>query len=562
MNCINKVIDNIITSKRGIFWFFFVVLILLTSFMVYSYTPLLPGHDFHFHQRRLQALMEAMANGNFFLIYLDHTAANGYGYFTKAFYPDIILVPFALIGNVTSIQFAYLSLIFVMTVLCGVFTYKMINDVHKSRHAALLGALLYTFCLYRLLDIYDRAAIGEAISFTFLPLVFLGLYHIIKGNYKKWYILAIGFSLMILTHLLSSVLTFITILIFLLIYNKSLREEPKRLGYLVLSAGITLLLSAYYLFPMFEQMLSNSFYYSVRDIMNKAEDTALGIHWVIWGMFGGIVHPKQLFIPGIGLILTIAITLRLFVYGKSSQLRSVDILAIVGLVYVFAASSLFPWGYFPLNLLNFIQLPFRLYEFSSLFFAVAGGYYMAMLLKNNKRFAVGTLFITALIFISIASFSTHFKEMRQDQVVVEKAIAGNNYHLGGLEYLPNNVPSVGYIDQRGGAVKSSDGAILNVQNFTKNKGVTSFDFTNNNVEVLELPLIYYKGYRATLNGADLSVSESINGLVQIDINSTGHIESYYAGTLVQKLSWFISLATVLFLVMYICNKKNKKEIIK
>lgn len=176
--------NKIAANKRVHFWLFFAVLLFLSFLMVYFYQPLCPGQDFFFHYRRLQALMDGLKTSPY-LIYLDYDALDGYGYFTKAFYSDFVLIPFALIGNLTSLSFAYQFMLFLMTVLCGVFTYITVNHIYKKPFAAAIAALLYTFAVYRLLDMYHRAALGETLTFTFIPIVFLGLYHIIKGDYKK-----------------------------------------------------------------------------------------------------------------------------------------------------------------------------------------------------------------------------------------------------------------------------------------------------------------------------------------------------------------------------------------
>ncbi|MDR0825448.1 MAG: hypothetical protein LBN74_10170, partial [Prevotella sp.] len=517
--------------------------------MMYFYQPLCPGQDFFFHYRRLQALMDGLTDSPY-LIYLDYDAIDGYGYFTKAFYPDFILIPFALIGNLTSAAFAYQFMIFTMTVLCGVFTYVTVNTVYKNTYAAAIGALLFTFAVYRLLDIYHRAAIGEALSFTFVPLVFLGLYQVIKGNYKKWYILTIGFSLMIFTHLISSVLMAVTMMVFVLIYYKSFVKEPKRIGYLVLAGLAAIIITGYYIFPMMEQMLSDTFYYESRNLMSKAQDSTLGLHWIIWGMFTGIIIPEQALIPGVGLSLTCAIALRLFVYEKSPRLKSIDRGVIIGLCYIVACLPIFPWSVFPFSLLNFIQLPWRLLEFSCFFFAIAGGYYLSQLLRTNKRLFVGGIVVVAAIALVFANDAKMYQKYRCGRAITQEAAIGNDYHLGGMEYVPERVPSIEYIHQRGDSVKALNAAV-SIDDFKKAGGVTSFDLRINNPDSLELPLIYYKGYTASLNGKELPVSESENGLVQVAVDRSGRVEAYYKGTFVQKMGFCITIITILGLCTFI-----------
>ena len=96
----NNLLDKIAQKKKYHFLIFFVVLVLLSLAMMVLYKPLCPGDDFFFHYRRLQALMDGLKESPW-LIYLDYSAIDGYGYFTKAFYSDFVLIPFAFIGNLS-----------------------------------------------------------------------------------------------------------------------------------------------------------------------------------------------------------------------------------------------------------------------------------------------------------------------------------------------------------------------------------------------------------------------------------------------------------------------------
>ncbi|WP_029903170.1 6-pyruvoyl-tetrahydropterin synthase-related protein [Prevotella sp. 10(H)] len=556
MNSLNTILDKIASNKRSHFWLFFIVLLFLSFIMVHLYQPLCPGQDFFFHYRRLQALMDGMKESPL-LIYLDYNAIDGYGYFTKAFYPDFVLIPFAFIGNLTSISFAYQFMIFTMTVLCGVFTYITVNIIYRKSFAAAIAALLYTFCVYRLLDLYHRAALGETLTFTFIPLVFLGLYHIIKGDYRKWYILAVGFSLMIFTHLISSVLMFLTLVIFLIIYYKPLKKEPKRLLYLLVAGIATLIITAYYIFPMLEQMSSGTFYYESRNLMAKTQDSALDFHWLIWGMFSGIVEPGQAFIPGVGFMLTGVVALRLFVYERSEGLKSVDIAVVIGLFFIFASSPLFPWSVFPFNKLNFIQMAWRLFEFSSFFFAVAGGYYLSLILKTRGRRLTIIFIISVMQIFVLVSDAQSYRKYRCGRPVTQIATFTNDYHLGGMEYLPSKVPSLEYLHQRGDNITVT--ASGTASNQVRENRKLSFDIFINRSQSVELPLIYYKGYTAKLNDKSLIVDESDNGLVQITADESGHIEVYYGGTSIQKVSYFITLAAIFAFCIYIFLQRRQQR---
>lgn len=513
------------------------------------------GQDYYFHIMRLEALMDALKEGTF-PYYLDYKVIDGYGYFTKAFYSDVILIPFALLGLITSTLTAYNAILFTITFLCGLFTYIAIRKIFENNLAASIGSILYTFCFYRLLDMYHRAALGETISFTFIPIVFLGLYHIVKGDYKKWYIIAIGFSLLIFTHVISTVLTFITVCIFLLIYNKYLRKEPKRVLYLAIAAVSTVLITAYYLFPMIEQMLSDTFYYQARELTGKPATARFGLNWVIWGMYTGGVQARQIFVPGVSILLSAAVCVRLFVLKKTKLLRFADVMVVVGLVFIFMTSQLFPWQYFPFTLLDFIQFPWRLFEFSCFFFAVAGGYYLALALSSKIRAIISYAIILFTTLFMIVNDAQLYKEVRWDNINAKPTIE-NYYFLAGREYIPHAVPSVEYLAERGDTIVTKHHS--GILNFNRNKSITSFDIIlNSDKDTLELPLIYYKGYAAYQGKDKLKVTESKNGLVEIEATNSGYTEVFYAGTIIQTIGLYISILSIIGLIVYIVYSRRRK----
>lgn len=549
-----------LTEKRNSkveFWIFFGVLTLLSLFMILWCGPLseYPGHDYYFHFRRFDVLIEAIRNGNF-PVHIDYQTLHGYGYFTQAFYPELTMVPFALVGVFTGASFAYSLMIFSFTFLCGLFTYYAVNAVFKNSFAAAVSGIAYAFSTYHLYDWYNRAALGEALSFTFIPLIFLGLYHVIAGDYKKWYILTIGYSLLIYTHLLSSVLTFIAIVILLLLCSKSLIKEPKRILYLMLAAAVTLPLIASYLLPMLEQMASNTFYYSINENI-----TGIKKHKpdeIFWGMLSGIAYKGDTWdmrnLCGTGPLPIILISLRLFVREKTSYRKIADICVIAGFILLFMVSSFFPWGRLPLA---FVQFPWRLYEFIVFFFVVAGGYYISVILRDNWQRILATLGIVILTIVTMVINDRSYKyilDLSRDTApewydgVPTK---DNDFYLGMYEYLPVKVPSLRYIEERRDSVK-----VLNLEtevtDFRKDNGVISFNVKTGTLEKVELPFVYYKGYKAVncLN-EEFIVEESDLGLAQIVIDKSTDVKIYYGGTLIQRIGWIITIISTIALCVYI-----------
>lgn len=560
MNVFTCFLNNIQHGKKSQYWIFFSVLVFLALFMMWCFgsSSSYSGYDFTFHYRRLYTLVDALQHGVYPSFYVDFGNVDGYGYFTKGFYSDVILVPFALIGIFTNIYFAYDVMVFTMTVLCGLFMYHSVNTIYKSSYAASLSAILYTFAVYRLYDIYQRGALAEALSFTFLPLVFIGLYYIISGDCRKWYVLTIGYSLLIYTHAIASVLMFVTLIILVFVYYKSFLKEPKRIVYLVLAGVITVVLTTYYTLPLLEQLSSNTFYLDSRSPGGGAGYGKVGFDYILWGFVSGIAYPPGELWTGIGIILTLVLFLRFFAPKKKSRaLRSADIGVIIGICFIVAISRIFPWGRFPFSLLGFIQYPWRLYEFVSFFFAVAGGYYASLVfIKYKQRFIVFTVLIVITMTTTYIQ-SNNYKSLDPDggyftetRTLLVEPTYENGYNLIGREYLPSKLIDISYIRDRKEKVgfKETDTQISNLR---REYNTTLFSVSVNKTDTLELPLLYYYGYAVTLNGEKLPVYQSDLGMVEVITDKSGEIKAYYGGTTLQKASLYISLIGLLTLCVYI-----------
>lgn len=552
----------LVPDKKCHFWIFLLILLYLLFLTTIAYgRSFVGGDDYFFHNARFEALMQGLQDGTF-PSYIDYKGLYNYGYLVKPFYSDFILIPFAVLAIFTGKSFAYLSLFFSMTFLCGIFMYIFIQKVYKDRYAAVLGSLLYTFCLYRLYDLYHRAAWGEAFSFTFLPVVFLGLYYIIKGDYRKWYVIAIGFSLMIFTHVLSSLLLFITVCIILVIYNRSLLKEPKRLYYLVLAGAVTIIVTGYYLFPFFEQVASDTFYFQkFKYLPYTTAQSRLDFPTIMYGMIAGFTTGSQSI--GIGLLLLLPLCFRFFVRSKDKEsakyLRSIDTGVIIGIFYILLTSGLAPWTKFPLSYLSFIQFPWRLYEFVCFFFALAGGYYLCLLCKgrNSKIAVLSTLVILLSVVIVINASS--YKEMKVGPRLSDTELnETTHYTMAGMEYYPAAMPFPDtFIRDRGDSVISQTRKTA-ITVFVRDRNITAFNVNVEMKDSLELPLIYYKGYAATLNGKDIPVAGSRNGLVQIPVDQTGRVEVFYKGTLIQMLGFYTTILAIFALCIYIFIQRRKK----
>ena len=69
--------------------------------------------------------------------------------------------------------------------------YICVNSITKNKAIACISATLYMLMPYHLNDMYIRNALGEFLSYIFIPLVFAGVYRLLNKE-KNSFLLCIG----------------------------------------------------------------------------------------------------------------------------------------------------------------------------------------------------------------------------------------------------------------------------------------------------------------------------------------------------------------------------------
>lgn len=532
-------LDKTISKKKNIV-LFLLVIVIISSITLFLIPNMSRGHDLAFHLSRISAIKDNLKLG---IVggYIYPNYLGGYGYGNGLFYPDLFLyIPafFSYLG--LSVITSY-KLFLLLISFCSVGAmYICVKGISKNKKSALISSFIYGFASYRLIDMFTRAALGETLAFVFAPIIIYGMYEIIYGDYKKFYILTIGMSGLILSHLISTYLIGIVLVIMCLVNIKKLFKEKKRILYLVLAALATVCLTAYFIFPMLEQMLSGKFIFNNLDETSKLLERSLPI-WSIFIEFPYHVL-RKLWIPtgiGIGFIVLIYYYFKNFKnYDKFTHFCF-----ITAMIFLICATNIFPWNLFQ-NILSPIQFPWRFYFISVLLLSVGSGLMLSKSTKDiNKRARV--LFI--LFLIPVITISTvNFFEKNIKEV--------GDYEISFGEYMPLSADK-NYILERKDVITTTYPL---EHSFTRNGLELTINYNDNQGNnSLELPLLYYKGYKAISNDKELNVYQTNNGLVGVDINDEeGTIYVYYGGTKIQKLSKIVSIITMIVFVIYLRLRKR------
>ena len=129
----------------------------------------------------------------------------GAGFAFPRFYPPLTLFLSAGLALLVGGVVVAVNLTFFLSVLASGFSmYAMTVGILKNRWIALGASLLYVSMPYRFVDIYVRAALAEAWTFVWYPLILLGLWRAITRRTMPWY-LPVSICALVLTHNITAV---------------------------------------------------------------------------------------------------------------------------------------------------------------------------------------------------------------------------------------------------------------------------------------------------------------------------------------------------------------------
>ncbi len=218
---------------------------------IFASPLMLHSHDGPMHLARMPAYYKALTHGQI----LPRWAADlnyGYGMPLFNFYyhiPYLAAVPLMLMG--VSLVWSFKLITIASFLLSGVFMFAFAQNFFKDIRKAYVATFLFQFAPFHLIDLVVRGDVGEALAYTFLPLVLLFLTRIFTQKDDRMSMLACGVStaLLILSHSAIGLMFFGTSILFILFAAPS---STKRWHGLI-GLGLGLLLTAFFWIPVFAE---------------------------------------------------------------------------------------------------------------------------------------------------------------------------------------------------------------------------------------------------------------------------------------------------------------------
>lgn len=499
-----------------------------------SYDFLLDGNDLYYQFNRILGIQEGLKSGQF-PVKIHSTLLHGYGYGSSIFYPELFLYPVALLGCLgVSLISCYKVLLIMINGATAVIAYFSFSGVLRCRRKGLMAALLYTLAIYRLIDLYTRAAVGEAIAMIFLPLVLWGMYELFLGNYGKWYLAVLGYSGIMQAHVLSTELALFFGCIFGLCYIGRLREKGRGKAVL-LAAGGTVLLNLGVILPLLQHAGYDFRVFHVEstlswwtaavpkifDLMlaNPAERTYAGLE-------NGGEMPITLGVP---LLVGSLVFLCCYVREekKDGALKNALFALILGIFGIYLSTSLFPWDRvqqisFLHRLVTSIQIPWRFLALSSALLCpvCAEGFYR---LSREREVQKGILTGAAILaFLCAGIYINRYCEEASVRYTYKNQYQREQSQVDSLYFMEVDHANSYRIWNRANTFVASQGVELeacrreeNLQaGFTYRKPEDGR--TGEERDWVDVPYTYYPNYRAALaDGTRLETGVGDQGVLRV-----------------------------------------------
>lgn len=528
------------------------------------------GHDLDYHLTRIEGLKEALACGQF-PVRINPEFANGAGMASPILYPELFLYfPAVLRLFNVSLILAYHLFVIALNLACAWAGYIAFRKLTGKRVLGVLMSALYTLSLYRMNNLYMRAAVGEWAGMIFLPLVLYGMYALFYEEKEKWGYSVLGFTLCLQGHLLTTEMAIAFSCLFALLSWKQCREKG-RLITIGKAAIVTVLVNLWYIVPFL--------YFYSQPMGVASEQQPLGQY---------SLYPQQLFatflynrnmgeylgatadeIPStVGGFLGIGILLYLYAaYVRKSltekEKKAGNLLLGFGVLSLYMTTCYFPWDLLQKIrlvdiLAGILQFPMRILAVSTLFLCGTGALGIYGVLKGKISGRGIALAGTILAVAASAYTLDQYTEQNKTALADDADSYNKNLIYGGLLYY-QGTDSAALLNRDPVITAEAEGVTIHD---LKRQG-TTLAFSCENVSgtdvALELPLYYYPGYRAWQDGTEIGIQAGQNGMATIVIpaGQSGRLFVCYREKTVFLIGDWITVITLTALAVQWLRKKKK-----
>lgn len=544
--------------------------------------------DLNYHLVRIQTMTDAIKSGQF-PVRLNSGWMGGYGYPNAIFYGNFLLyipVLFEILGF--PLYQAYEIYIFSINLITAIFAYACVYYISRDKSISIAAAFAYSSVPFRLTLIYSHEFVGFYSGITFFPLIGLAIYMIYNSDLSNRrskvissLVLALGMSGLIGTHILSTLMSVMVIIIVALILFKNTFSKNVISTYAIAVAE-TLGLSCYFLVPFLD------YYFTVPTAAKDTLGESIFRHIQASGVsllqiFGyGIethgsisrdIENNEIitynYSLGLVYIILLIICAGLIISKKAT--KSIKITFYITLSFIWLSSCYFPWDYLTDNfaifrILTTVQFAWRYMAISCAMLLILMGLVInrcSELLKCDKIHS--KLLINSIcgffVILCMSICCNYASDYAKDAFVFYfDSGAIETYELISGEYLlMGSVAGKDNLDHEPSA--SSDVTIT-----TASQNGCSYSLECSNASDsngwIEVPMFNYKGYQALdSNNNRLKIVNGGNNVIRVIIPGeySGAVDIDFKEPFYWRLSELVTLSTIIILLFILFKNGIKKH---
>ena len=526
--------------------------IILISFLI-SMVSILPmfffrdklyGDDIVFHINRLLSLDTVWKSP------INFATNGGTGQLITTFYPWLTYYPIFIIYKLTqSVFVAWMSFQFLVRFVTCLLSFYGLRLLKYSDKQVTIFSTFYLFSGYFLHNSYYRAAVGETLAMIFLPLVFVGVRLITFGDYKKWWILTLGMLGLVYSHVLSVLLASVGIF-FAVVTSFWIWDNKKErvLGFLKATL-VTFSMSLAFFVPMIEQFKYVTLRTTFKPLLSK---TALSLadNWEL-------ILKSDLRTTSVNLLYLLGLVLSLIFTKRFVKVGEARIYLFISFILAFLTLRSFPWQFLQASPVSNLQFPWRLWSFALLFFSLA----LANILENISIKASTILVLLGLCLnmfqiVTVQDKMTKAKNILPSHTkVTREMLAKGTYKNINGDYTNKEVP-FGFVFDKHLFLDNQE--IKPFISRSPNELVLTVTNESKESKVLSLPVFYYKGQEARIDGKRVTtyLAKEKNPTNLVLPPGKHGVVLTYSYTTVAKVAMSVSTISLLVFIGYLYRVKK------
>jgi len=541
-----------IFPKKNINLFYLLLLIsilpILSIFRVGDYE----SGDFNIHIYRIMSFYDSLKEGILMPSWAAELNAT-YGYPLFIFnYP----LPYYLVSLFHFVGFSFIASmkIFLAStyVFSGIFMYLFTKNLFKNSLAAFTASIFYLFTPYHLIDLHFKVAVGELLTFTLIPLIFLFL-HKLYVRKKIIFLVLSSFSLTLLFMSNALISFFVVILAFAYALFLTIKQpfSIKHLLQSLLLIFLALVLSIYVWAP---PLIFNSALYiknlpliigyfpTIPDLLYSPWRTGF-LFQGHYGEISNLIGYTQIFI--------ITVIFFSFIFKQIPKNQKKDMIfwmfAIVFTIFLITPSSRFIWKH-----LSFVKAAgsHRLLLILTFCISVIAGYFVLIFKKRQ-------LFVWVIIIITIGYTMLNWGHRRMIPKVSDTTLKkqlwkstseGEGHYYANTKWVDIKSPWFSKLPNSNLEIITGTGQIKNI---LRTSILHRYTITAESPLKIRENTLYFPGWKGFINGKEIFLSPSNKGIINANIpKGTFTLNVIYEDIFIYRLLKIISLSA--FIITAIC----------